>query len=158
MRERITWLCEQGATVPEQLHTFTNLEDGGIIVRADINEFFLESGRSGASVKQISERYTPDVPNVYQLVRQDATVILSGGRAREVLLQTCGVIFASHRQGFIAYTRVAGVSCTILPLVIDEIPRFRIWCDYTFAGDLFETFAQIVSELEGKIVGAACYH
>jgi sarcosine oxidase gamma subunit len=64
-----------------------------------------------------------------------------------ILLQTCGIDMAQESAGRIAYTRVAGVSCGIIPEVSGGERRYRLWCDYTLAPYLWENLVTILREL-----------
>ncbi len=66
---------------------------------------------------------------------------------REVLAQTCAINFAAAPAGQLIYTRVAGVSCAILPALDGNPLSYRIWVDPSYAGYLAETLANIATEL-----------
>ena len=100
----------------------------------------LDSGGSGA----------------YRVVRQDASILLSGSRAAEVFLQTCGYDFRKPGDRLVM-TRVAGVSCSILHRTINRLGTFQLWMDGSFGAYLWKTLLEIARELGGRPVGLACF-
>ena len=69
------------------------------------------------------------------------------GLALVVLAQTCGMDWAREPTGRIAYTRVAGASCAVLPLADGDRRSYRLWVDYSLASYLWATLAQIAAEV-----------
>ena len=145
-----SWLAKAGITVPKENYQFETLADDGLIVRLPGGEFFLEGGVSNRVLPRLVKRaITTD--DVFPVERQDATIVLLGERSREVLAQTCGLNFAELSQDEAVMTRIAGVSCTILP----QKSAYRIWVDYSYAAYLWDTLVDISAELGGRVVGAA---
>ena len=50
-------------------------------------------------------------------------------------------------------TRVAGVSCMILPLQAEEAPAFRFWLDPSYGSYLWEALLEIVRDQGGDAIG-----
>ncbi len=50
-------------------------------------------------------------------------------------------------------TRVAGVSCMILPLQAEEAPSFRFWLDPSYGSYLWEALLEIVRHQSGDAIG-----
>ena len=96
---------------------------------------------------------------VRPVVRQDAAFALTGSRAREVMLEVCGLDFDSVDYGErpVFMTRVAVTSAVVLPQMSGETPVFRIWCDYPYGMYLWEELCDIVEELGGKPVGVSAF-
>jgi hypothetical protein len=44
----------------------------------------------------------------------------------------------------ILYTRVAGISCGVIPEAIHETRAYRIWVDYSYGLELWKTMSEIV--------------
>jgi sarcosine oxidase, subunit gamma len=138
-----TWLQSQGIQVPPETYDARPLADGGLIVRLGLSDFFLEGGASGSILIPLSAEVSRFPPQVYRVERQDATILLSGARALEVLAQLCSIDFRSAPVGRVYLTRAGGVNCAVLPESSDEGTRFRIWVDYTFAVSFWESLAEI---------------
>ncbi|MEX2285466.1 MAG: hypothetical protein WD648_00175 [Planctomycetaceae bacterium] len=150
------WLASRGIDVPPALFDAQRLPDGGVIARVGGDDFLLESGPTGETVAAIAAALDVATGRIVHIDRQEAAFLLAGSRALEVLLQTCGINFAEAVAGRLVMTRVAAVSCGVLPEVADDLPLFRIWVDCSYAVYLWETLAAICEELGGSIVGAAC--
>jgi glycine cleavage system aminomethyltransferase T len=89
--------------------------------------------------------------------RQEAAFLLCGAKANHVLVETCGYDF--RRPGNrVVMTRVAGVSCTVLPIEFAGIPMFRFWLDCSYAVYLWEALYEIVRDHGGDAVGMACLY
>ena len=144
------WLREQGLSVPATVYDVLHAGDG-LIVRTGNAEFFIEGGVSGRIVLGLAKVGNPEVVRV---LRQDAAVVLAGARANEVMLETCGVDFAPHEHRMV-YSRVAGVSCAILPDEISGIRVFRLWCDGSYGMYFWETMLEIVTDKGGVAAGLA---
>ena len=50
-------------------------------------------------------------------------------------------------------TRVAGVSCAVLPIEAAGIPQFRLWLDCSYGVYLWEALYEIVRDHGGEVVG-----
>lgn len=150
------WLNAQGVTLPQGMYDTLPLTDGGIVVRIGSDEFLLESGVTGQTVADLQTK--PVSAGVYDLARADATILIGGTQAKQVMLQTCGVNFAVEPAGRVVYSRVAGVSAAILPQPSEDIDRFRLWVDYSYAPYLWRTLVEIAEELGGRVVGAAAVY
>ena len=153
------WLQEQGAPLPasvfESLHIDQDNGDGGLIVRLGSDEFFLESGLRGDLLAQLDANLGRGRPGVVRVERQEATFLLTGSRALEVLAQTCGINFREVPSNRLVMTRVAGVNCSVLPEEADDFSRYRLWVDPTYAIALWDSVEQISRELGGQLVGAS---
>lgn len=151
------WLRVQEIPVPMAMFGVARLADGGVIVRVASNEFFLESGPAAETVPALAAKLKHE-PGLHRLTRQDATFLVSGQRVHEALLQTCGIDLARQGVNAVIYTRVAGVSCAILPEQLSDQQAYRIWVDYTYADYLWEELHDIMHDLGGGIVGAGCFY
>ena len=149
-----SWLKEQGVDVPEEVYEVRDLNPEGVVARIGRDEFLLEDGIRGASVAKLSE--SPVGGSVYRQDRQDATFLLSGARARDLLAQVCGVDFREVAPRRLIYTRVAVVSAAVIFDPIEGLPVYRLWVDSTYAEYLWEHLSQIATELGGRVVGAEC--
>ena len=152
------WLQEKGIDVPPGTYESRRLSDGGFVVRVSSDEYFLESGTAVTSMHALEPLLDVSHRDVYRVQRQDATILLSGSRALEVMRQTCGVDLNVAPPRRLLLTRIAGVNAGIMLDPIDELPVYRIWVDFTFALFLWQTLDRICAELGGRIIGAACFY
>ncbi len=157
------WLQQQGAPLPESVFDSLRLDDregddGGWIVRLGSDEFFLESGLRGDLLPQLDANLGRGRPGITCVERQEATFLLTGSRALEVLAQTCGINFREVPAKRLVMTRVAGVNCSVLPEGGDDLPRYRLWVDPTYAIALWDSLEQISRELGGQLVGASAIY
>jgi len=148
------WLTAAGLSVPQENFATAALSDDGLIVRLPGNEFLLESGVANEVVPTLIDREV-SASDVFPVVRQDATLLLSGARSSEVLAQTCGLDIEKLPQDQAVMTRVAGVSCTMLPQQVQGVQAFRIWVDCSYAVYLWDTLVEIGTELGGHMIGPA---
>jgi sarcosine oxidase subunit gamma len=151
------FLRDQAIDVPAAIYDTRPLADGGLIVRLGASDFFLE-GVSGEVLPRLSVALAGAIPGVYRVERQDATLLLVGTRAQEVLAQVCSIDFRTAPSGRLILTRAAGVNCGILPESIGGRPVYRFWVDPTYAVSLWQMLAEIVEDLGGRVVGAACFY
>ncbi len=149
------WLLSAGVPVPSEVFGTASLPGHGIIARLGTEEFLMEEGLNQNLVTDLSRQLGTGLPGVYRIDRHDGTFLLCGRRATKVLAQTCGVNFQETPLGRVVFTRVAAINCMILPQRAGEVPGYRLWTDPSFAVDLWQTLAEIVGELQGRVVGAA---
>ena len=153
------WLRAEGVDVPNETYATACLPDGGLIACVAVDEFIMESGISTKSVMSLARRIAQDDGAAHAVQRQDATFLVSGSRACEALSQTCAINFDEASVDRLILTRVAGVTCGLLPQRVpgEDVPLFRLWLDATFAIFLWQNLAQIIEEIGGRIIGSACY-
>jgi sarcosine oxidase subunit gamma len=146
------FLTQQGIAIPAGIFAATSFGDG-LAARTGGAEFFIEDSIAGTKVLDLTKLVRKGVPNVYPVNRADASFLLSGKRATELFAQTCGYDFRTRELNKFVFTRVAGVSCSILPRTINSIDLFQLWMDGTFGMSLWETLIEITGELGGGPVG-----
>ncbi len=151
------WLSGQGVDVPPATYDTRPLAGGGLIARLGAADFLLEGGFSGVSISELSASLA-SVPRAYRAERADATFLLAGSRAAEVLAQLCSIDFRAALPGRVVLTRAAGVNCGVLPDLVRAAPGFRLWVDPGYAVYFWETLAGIGEELGGRVVGAAALY
>ena len=151
------WLTDQSIITPVTIYESQTL-DAGLIVRTGADEFFLEDDVDSSRVAQLTEALSRTSGDVHHLVREDATFLVAGSRRCEVMAQTCGVNFAEAPSQHLIMTRVAGVSCAVLPESRNGIAVLRLWVDPSDAIYLWAQLAEIVTDLAGTVVGAACFY
>ena len=150
--ESLAWLARAGIQVSEDLYDYRPLADAGLVIRTDRQEVFLEDGPASDRVSELERELTSHPPGVYLVRRQDASFLLTGFRSNAVLRETCGVDF-SQPPDAVVMTRVAGVSCMVLPLQAGETPAFRFWLDPSYGSYLWEALLEIVHDQGGDAIG-----
>jgi sarcosine oxidase subunit gamma len=150
------WLRDHGIDPPAEANRWLPLASGGVIARLGRSEFFIEDGAGGTNVSNIQTALGNGASGVYPVIRQDAGIALTGSRVNELLLQTCNVNFAALQTGAreAVMTQMIGVSVLAIRVADEPLPRYRIWCDPTFAPYFWETLAEIAVELGGGVMGA----
>lgn len=142
------WADEHGIVLPSGLYATSPVGDRGMLARVGTNEIILECAPDAPQFAAIERGLGQPGPDVIRVEQQTATFELSGPHARRIMSQTCGVSFPEAEPPRIVFTRIAGVSCGVIPMAHDGGAVFRIWVDYTFAPYLWETLAEIASELK----------
>ncbi len=149
-----TWLGAQGLAVPAEVYASGSLEAGGLVVRLGVDEFLLEAGSLDRSLTSLRDALPVDSAQLVPVVREDATLLLCGPRALDLLAQCCGHDFSKSPSARLVYTGMAGVSCGILPQQVGGNPVYRIWFDPSYAIYLWETLVGIADGLGGGSVDA----
>ncbi|MGH7946539.1 MAG: hypothetical protein ACREF9_16255 [Opitutaceae bacterium] len=140
------WAAENGIDLPPGVYETRGLADRGLLARVGNNEIILECVPDSTELSRIEQALATPRAGVYRIEQQSATFELAGPRARDVLAQMCSVNFQDAEPGRIIYTRLAGVSCGIIPLGREPQVTHRIWVDYTYAPYLWEMLTGIFSE------------
>ena len=149
------WLDEQGLATPGEVYQVAQSDLDPLVARVDLNEFFLEDNLGGDRIESLSEALGSGRPGTYRVNRQEASVLISGHRAPLVLAQTCSYNFESAPEKLVM-TRVAAVSCSVLPLHIGGTEGFRLWFNPAYGVYLWENLLAIVHDLSGSPVGIGC--
>ena len=150
--ESLTWLAQAGIPVPENVYGCRSSADGGLVIRTDRQEVFLEDGPASQRVSEIERELSSHSVGVHLVRRQDASFQLTGIQSNGVLRETCGVDF-SQPPDAVVMTRVAGVSCMVLPLQAKGAPAFRFWLDASYGPYLWDALLEIVREFGGDAIG-----
>lgn len=144
------WLAARQLAVPPDVYEATPLAVGGWLVKIGGAEFFAAPDDATAIDDWLSQGPLPS--GVYRAPREEVTMLLKGDRPAVLaaFAQTCAIEVAKAPLNRIFYSRVAGVSCGILPESTEQISAFRLWLDPTYRAYLWETLATIVTELGGR--------
>lgn len=146
------WLRRHEVEVPPATYDTARLPGGGLVARLGGADFLLEGGPTDGLLPRLAA-----VPaDVYRVERQDATFLLTGARALKVLARLSSVDFATAPPGRVILTRAGGVNCMVMPGRDENMSTYRLWVDYTYAASFWESVVEIVEELGGRVVGAAC--
>jgi sarcosine oxidase, subunit gamma len=155
-----SYLQSLGIPIPESILKVGLLERGGIIARTGGSEFFLESGIVGWPSQAVQDGLgSPSYKDgVYSVLRQDASLVISGSRAGEMFRHVSSYDFIGEVHNDIVFTPIAGVSCSVLRTKLNGIPAFRLWTDGTYGLYIWHTLLEVAKELEGGAVGAAVFY
>lgn len=149
------WLKGLGLPAPDQIYHLKRFDRGAFIARLDRHEFFIEDNLDSDRVRGISQALGRGQPDVYRVERQDASFFISGSRALRVLAQTCGYNF-EEREEKLVMTRVAVVTCAVLPVRMGGLDGFRIWTSPSQGRYLWQSLLAIVRDLAGSRIGIGC--
>ena len=155
------FLASQGLWLPDQVFGHFPQADGALVVRTGGAEFFVENGWMANTVEQntvgqLRRAIGASVPGVYEVPRQDVSLIISGAAALELFSQTCGYNFGDSGYRFVM-TQVAGVSSSVLPRQVQARRAWQLWADGTYGQYLWETLLAIARELGGDAGGVDCF-
>lgn len=140
--------------VPVEIFDSQPLAGGGRLVKIGTHEYFLEDGIGDTAVLELADQVIASSKNeVVRVERQEATIMLVGTLSSAVLAQTCGINFQEAPDGRVIFTRVAGVSCSLLPDPLDGSPAYRIWADPSYARSLWGSLLEISESLGGGAIG-----
>lgn len=151
------WLAGYGLPVPGAANSWSPLPGGGLVARLGLSEFLVEHAPQLPLVQRLADAAAATTaPGVYPVAREDAAFVLLGPLADDLLRQTCNINFRALDLNTrpVVLTSMAGIGVTVLPGVRDGVPRYRVWCDYTFGAYLWRTLLEIAVESGGGAVGA----
>ena len=154
------YLQSLGIPIPETILKVAPLENGGLIARTGGSEFFLESGPVGWPSQTVQDGLgSPSCGvGVYPVLRQDASLIISGSRAGELFRHVSSYNFIGEVHNDLVFTPIAGVSCSILRTKLNSLPAFRLWTDGTYGLYIWHTLLEVAKELGGGAVGTAVFY
>jgi len=143
----IAWLGDHKAPCPTDIYGTVRVDDGSLVVRIASDEVIVESSDSGGMVQRIDRELGEHTDGVYRVEQQSETLLLSGSRAGRVWAEACGVNVVRASVDRIIYTRVAGISCGIIPEGEDDQRSYRIWVDYSYAPGFYRTVMEILGQV-----------
>jgi len=148
------WLAGQGVSAPPAVNSWLRTPDGTLVARLARSEFFIEALADAGTVARLRSQLQP-ASGVTPVLRQDAALVLSGTRVHELLTQTCNINFSAYAidARTVVMTSMVGVTVLVVWEPINGAPRYRLWCDHTFAPYLWETLMEIARELGGGATG-----
>ena len=156
------YLQSLGFPIPDTILKVAPLENGGLIARTGGSEFFLESGPVGwdsSPVRLVDGTEVPSYgPGIYPVLRQDASLIISGSRAGELFRHVSSYDFITDPHHDLVFTPIAGVSCSVLRATLNGLPAFRLWTDGTYGTYIWHTLLEVAKELDGGAVGTAVFY
>ena len=141
------WAARHGIALPVAIYDTLPVGTFGVLARVGSGELILECAADEPLRGQMEAALAAADRDVYRVEQQSLSLVLKGDAALVVLAQTCGMDWAREPTGRIAYTRVAGASCAVLPLADGDRRSYRLWVDCSLASYLWATLAQIAAEV-----------
>lgn len=143
----LAWLAEQEIPCPQAIFDIIRSDGGFLAARVGSDEVVFEAPHEAAHLVAVEAALRDSPSGVYPVEQQTATFLLSGPDAPGFWAQTCALDIASAPIERIIYTRVAGISCAVIPEVIRETRAYRIWVDYSYGPEFWNTMSEIMREL-----------
>ena len=143
----VAWAQRHGLPLPATRYAVLPVGAAGVVARAGEGELILECTPQDALWERWQAALAEAPAGVYVIPQQSVTLELSGPRAPQVLARSCAVNLAEEPAERILYTRVAGVSCAVLPRGEGEPRSYRLWVDYSLAAYLWTALAEITGDL-----------
>ena len=140
------WAQRHDLPLPATRHAVLPVGATGVVARAGEGELILECPPQDALWQRWQEAVAEATKGVYDIPQQSVTLELSGPHAREVLARSCAVNLAAEPVHTVLYTRIAAVSCAVLPRGAGESRTYRLWVDYSLASYLWTTLAELAED------------
>ena len=138
--------------IPSTLLSVETLEPAGFIARSGWRDLLLEDRTDdGALVKRFFDEQPARQPDYVAYRGEDASFVLAGEGAREVMTQVCSYAFDDASPKLIM-TQLASVSGSVVHERSGSVPVFRIACGNPSAQYLWDALSAIVRENGGSIV------
>ncbi len=148
------WLVGHGIEVPPGINSWLHTQEGTLVARLARSEFFLEDRAGTSTLSRLSAALGPAL-GITPVLRQDGALVLHGEKVNDLLTQTCNINFRTWKpeDRTVVMTSMVGVSVLVIWEPYQGLPRYRVWCDHTFAPYLWVTLVEIARELGGGVVG-----
>jgi hypothetical protein len=134
-----------GIEVPPVPNSFRRWGDQGWCLRLGAGEYLLADDSDTLAFDGLRAAAARE-PHCHPLLRSDRCLHLHGPRATDLLLHACDIDERQllSRPDALALVMLADVSVVLHSSGSDaDGPRWRIWCDPTYATHLREAFARI---------------
>lgn len=144
----IAWLEQNGVTCPDlffALYQRGSKNDSILVARVGNADVIVQGGAASKTLDALSHALREST-DVFQVPEEAATFRLSGPGAEDLWRQTCAIPLANEPVDKIIYTRVAGVSCAVIPEDATGRRSYRIWVDYSYAKALWQSLADILAD------------
>jgi len=143
----VAWAQRHDLPLPATRYSVLPVGTAGVVARVGEGELILECTPHDALWERWRAALAEAPAGVYDIPQQSVTLELSGPRAPQVLARSCALNLAAEPAATIRYTRIAGVSCAVLPRGEGEPRSYRLWVDYSLAPYLWTTLADIAEDL-----------
>jgi len=143
----LAWLATKSIECPEAVFavSYSGERHETVVARVARDAVILQGGVQSHEIVRLENDLRARVAGVFHGEVQASTFRLSGPKAATVWSQTCGVALSERPSLEVVYTRVAGVSVAVIPEQREADRSYRIWVDYCYAPDLWNTFVEILS-------------
>ena len=142
----VDWARRHDLPLPAARYAVLPVGAAGVVARAGEGELILECTPRNALWERWQAALAESAAGVYDIPQQSVTLELSGPCAPQVLARSCALNLPAEPATTILYTRIAGVSCAVLPCGKGEARAYRLWVDYSLAPYLWTTLAEIAGD------------
>lgn len=139
-----SFLESQGVQLPAEIYATAAYGVGGLVAKLAEQEFILETTADDRVLDQLENGLSESPAGLLRVEHQEATFLLCGRRANEVMSQVCAIDMSQVQPGTLVLTRAAVTSCAILREPWPEVLAYRIWVDASLAEYLWETLSTII--------------
>ena len=143
----VAWTQRHDLPLPATRYSVLPVGTDGVVARAGEGELILECTPRDALWERWRAALAEAPAGVYDIPQQSVTLELSGPRAPRVLARSCALNLAAEPAATILYTRIAGVSCAVLPSGKGESRGYRLWVDYSLAAYLWTALGELNEDL-----------
>lgn len=145
-------LAGLGLATPAKPNSWCRNEEA-IVARLGLTEYLIEDRAGGDTVAKV--RALPPTAGVYPVPRFDAELLVAGPQAVDLFRQTCAVDVSTldAAGGALALTAMVGVGVTVAAVMTPVGVSYRIWCDGTYGGYLWETLCEVARDMGGAAIG-----
>lgn len=152
------WLMQQGIKTPEGINAWVEGTPGTLVLRLGNAEFLIEDQAKGKACSKLHAFNQSNMQGVSHVARADASFVLSGSKALNLLSELCVLDLrdAALPSNAVVMTQVAGISATLIRENLAGEKVYRIWCDGTYGAYMWEILIEIAQELGGGAVGLTC--
>ena len=146
------WLQEQGLATPDRPNSWVRAQCGSLVARLGLAEYVVVAAPDTPGI-QPALRQVPR--GVYPVARFDAELVLAGAQVHDLFKQTCAFDFESLDPTAqpLVMTSMVGVGVTVLAMLHGSQRYYRLWCDGTYGGYLWNTLVEVAGSLGGGAVG-----
>ena len=141
------WAQRHDLPLPATRYAVLPVGTTGVVARAGEGELILECPPQDALWQRWQAALAETATGVYDIPQQTVTLELRGPRAPLVLARSCALNLAEEPVETILYTRIAAVSCAVLPRGEEASRTYRLWVDYSLATHLWTTLAELAEDL-----------
>lgn len=139
-----SFLESQGVQLPTELYATAAYGVEGLVAKLAEQEFILETTAKDRVFDPLENGLSEAPAGLLRVEHQEATFLLCGRRANEVMSQVCAIDMSQVHPGTLVLTRAAVTSCAILREPWPEVLAYRIWVDASLAEYLWETLSTII--------------
>lgn len=152
--QAVKWLASQDIKTPADINSWIE-HNGTLVLRLGGSEFLVEERNSGLPSEKLASFDQATTTGVYKVQRADASFILSGSEALNMLSELCMMDLRDSALGAntVVMTQVAGISATLLRQQLNGEQVYRLWCDGTYGSYMWDMLLEVAGELGGGAVG-----